>query len=233
MAKLIKPNVPFGMVPNSLLNNKDISLKSKGLFAFMHSKPEGWNFSVEKICFQCKEAKSSISEGLKELELHGYLLREQSHEKGRLGCINYRLFFSPKAKKQLTDNQSTVIQSTVIQSTEKQLTAKSVNISNKELSKKDNSKKEERESVLAFFEINFPSRYEVLMMQYKKQINEFEKFVQLFEAKFEQEKLEFDGDVISGRFKQFAINFISNQNRYEKPVIDLNANQRKEKIGGF
>jgi hypothetical protein len=234
MSKLIKPNVPFGMVPNSLLNSKNVSLKAKGLFAFIQSKPDGWNFSVEKISFQCKEAKSSVSEGLKELEVFGYLLRKQSHEKGRLGAIDYELFFKPKAKKQFTEILFTENQQTVKQSTEKLLNGKSANISNKDNSNKDNSKKEKREEgSLAFFQENYPSRFEIVMMQFKSKITDYSKFELLFEATVLQEKLLFDGDVIEGRFRKFAINWISNQNKFEQKVIELNPNQRKEKIGGI
>lgn len=88
-------------------------------------------------------------------------------------------------------------------------------------------------TALAFFELNYPSEYERLMMQFKKQINDFVKFTQMFDATVEQEKLEFDLSVLSGRFKKYALNWITNQNKFDSPVIELNANVRKEKIGGF
>ncbi|MNT44500.1 hypothetical protein D3C72_1810290 [compost metagenome] len=91
-----------------------------------------------------------------------------------------------------------------------------------------------RESTaLAFLEVNYPSQFEVLMMQYKKNILDWNKFSEMFEATAEQEKLEYDLSVLSGRFKKYALNWISNQNKYDNPVIELNPNQRKEKIGGF
>jgi hypothetical protein len=85
---------------------------------------------------------------------------------------------------------------------------------------------------LAFLEVNFPSEYEVLMMQHKSRINDFQKFKEMFEATVEQERLEFDLRVIRGRFLKFARNWIDNQNKFDN-VIALNPNQRKEKIGGF
>lgn len=221
--KLIKPTIPYGMVPNSLLNNNKISLKAKGLFAFMQSKPDGWQFSVEKISFQCKEAKTSISEGLKELEMFGFLIRKKQ-QTGNGFTVDYHLFFEAISVNPIADFQSLEIQSLEKPTSGNPIIGKSVNNSKKDISKKDISNKEEREASLAFFEKNYPSRYEVLMMQYKKQINDFDKFSQLFEATAEQEKLEYDGDVISGRFKKFAINWVANQNKFEKPVIELNSN---------
>ena len=77
------------------------------------------------------------------------------------------------------------------------------------------------EGPIAFFENNYPERYSVLMMQYKSRINDFVKFVELFEATVQMEKLEYDLNVIEGRFKKFARNWIDNQNKFES-VIKLN-----------
>jgi hypothetical protein len=96
------------------------------------------------------------------------------------------------------------------------------------------TKREEKgDFALSFLEINHLSDYEVLMMQFRKQINDYDKFSQSFDATVEQEGLEFKKNVIVGRFKKYALNWISNQNKFEAPVIELNANQKKEKIGGF
>ena len=71
------------------------------------------------------------------------------------------------------------------------------------------------------------------MMQHKSRINDFEKFSEMFEATVEQEGLVFEQHVLSGRFKKFARNWIDNQNKFDNKVIDLNADVKKEKIGGF
>lgn len=86
---------------------------------------------------------------------------------------------------------------------------------------------------LAFFEVNFPSDFDRLMMQYKSKINDFVKFSELFEATVLQEGLEFKRNVIEGRFVKYARNWISNQGKYDVQVIELNANIRKEKISGI
>ncbi len=98
MSKLTKQSVPYGMVPNLLLNDNKISLKAKGLFSFMQSKPDGWNFSVEKISFQCKESKSAISEGLRELENFGFLVRKKQ-QTGSGFVVDYHIYFTPIKKK--------------------------------------------------------------------------------------------------------------------------------------
>jgi len=221
-SNLKKCKVPFGIVPNELLNNKAVSMKAKGLFAFMQSKPEGWNFSVEKLAFQCKESKLSISGGLQELENYGFLVREKQ-QSGNGFKVDYTLFFEPVNVNPMY--QKPIIGKPMLGNPMLgiPMVRKSVNNSNKDISKKELIKKEEREGSLAFLEINYPERFERLMMQFKKQITDFVKFSELFEAVVMKEKLEYDGDVLEGRFRQFAINWVSNQNKFEKPVIELNA----------
>jgi len=209
MSKLYKQNIPFGMVPNKLLNNENISLKAKGLFAFMQSKPDGWNFSVEGMSVQLKESKSAISSALIELENNGFVTRKKQQTcKGFI--TNYKLFFEKPIADFPTLENPTLENPTL----ENPMVGKSVNNSKKELSKKDISNKE-RESALAFFEINFPSAFENLMMQHKSRINDFAKFTEMFEATVEQEGLVYEQHVISGRFKKFARNWIDNQNKFD------------------
>jgi len=77
MAKLRIPN-NYGVAPNELLNNKEISLKAKGLFTYIQSKPDGWDFSSEKIALQNKDGRDGIRNALKELEETGLLTRTRT-----------------------------------------------------------------------------------------------------------------------------------------------------------
>ncbi len=91
-----------------------------------------------------------------------------------------------------------------------------------------------RESTaLGFLEVHFPVRYtEELLMKFKNQINDFVQFSEMFEATVQQEKLEFDFDVLAGRFKKYARNWINNQGKYGGKVIEMNTSSN-QKIGGF
>jgi hypothetical protein len=86
----------FGVIPNELLNNPNISLKAKWLFWFMQGKPDWWNFSVDRIAMQCMEWERAIRSAMKELEEHWYLTREpyQKENWDRWG-YNYTLFSNP------------------------------------------------------------------------------------------------------------------------------------------
>ena len=93
----------YNQALNELLNNKKISLKAKGLFEYLQSKPDGWKVSEERISLQLKEGKSAIREALHELEKFGYLRRERVRNKtGKWDGRDYYLY--PKAIEHIDNN---------------------------------------------------------------------------------------------------------------------------------
>ena len=70
----------FTVLYNSMITDKRLSLKAKGLFAVMMSRPEGWEFSVSGLAKFTGVGKDSIRNILAELERVGYLIREQAHK---------------------------------------------------------------------------------------------------------------------------------------------------------
>ena len=72
-----KINGNFGVAPNELLNDSNISLKAKGLYVYMQSKPDDWMFSVDRICFQNKDGVDSVRSSINELVQSGYLSKER------------------------------------------------------------------------------------------------------------------------------------------------------------
>lgn len=69
--------VRFGTAPHQILYSADISLKAKGLYTYMQAKPDGWNFSSERMANELKEGEDAIQSALKELEDTGWLLRRK------------------------------------------------------------------------------------------------------------------------------------------------------------
>jgi hypothetical protein len=92
---LIKIQRFFGAVPNDLLNNPDISFKAKGLYAYLNSKPDNWDFSVEGIAAQVKEGIDSVRAGIHELEKFGYLKRIKHQDEKGYWDVDYMLFEVP------------------------------------------------------------------------------------------------------------------------------------------
>jgi hypothetical protein len=76
MTKLIVQD-RFGIIPNALLNNPNISWNAKGLFGYIQSKPDNWDFAVERIQKDTKDGSTATNSGLRELENAGYLQRHK------------------------------------------------------------------------------------------------------------------------------------------------------------
>jgi len=65
----------FSVIDNSVLNNINLSLKAKGLYAFLCSKPNDWDFSYNGLSHQLKEGEKAIRSAVKELVNEKLLLR--------------------------------------------------------------------------------------------------------------------------------------------------------------
>lgn len=65
----------FTRVDNFVLNDKNITLKAKGLYAFLCSKPDDWSFSYAWLKSQLKEWEKSLKAWVKELVDLKVLLR--------------------------------------------------------------------------------------------------------------------------------------------------------------
>lgn len=86
--------IPFTQVANSVLLDTNLSLKAKGLFAYLYSKPIGWDFSHLRMAEELKESKNTILSIIQELEQAGYLLRKRQSN----GRVVYQLSFEPHTK---------------------------------------------------------------------------------------------------------------------------------------
>lgn len=59
-----------------------LSLEARGLFALMMSLPDDWEYSVSGLAVKAGCGKDKIRRILGELQEVGYLIREQSHDRG-------------------------------------------------------------------------------------------------------------------------------------------------------
>ena len=63
----------------------------------MLSLPENWDYTMKGLARICKDGIDSISGGIRELEEHGYLIRERVRgANGQLGSIEYTILEQPK-----------------------------------------------------------------------------------------------------------------------------------------
>lgn len=148
---------------NYHFQDKEISLKAKGLLGLMLSLPSNWDYSVNGLVAIVKENKAAVQTALKELEEHKYLKRTRvQDETGRFDYI-YDIYEKPYDKLPWTENQCTDIQCTEVQCTENQpqinTNKQNTNKQNtKELNtneyKEKNIKKESVNSVIAEYTEN-------------------------------------------------------------------------------
>lgn len=87
MEKLKKIPVPFAQVPNDLLTSKDVSATAKALWAYIQSKPDGWDFSAARIAQDFKEGRKTVLAAINNLIHTGWLERD----KQSTGRVNYIL----------------------------------------------------------------------------------------------------------------------------------------------
>ena len=68
----------FTMISNSILRDKDLSLKDRGLLCTICSLPDKWEFSIAGLSAIIPDGKDAIASAIKRLEKLGYLVRTMS-----------------------------------------------------------------------------------------------------------------------------------------------------------
>lgn len=96
---IIRRQKPKGytVISNYMFTNDTLSLKAIGLFCYMVSRPEGWNFSERGLASQLKDGKASIASALRELKEKKYIRMEpyQKDKLGRMIGASYYLYQIP------------------------------------------------------------------------------------------------------------------------------------------
>jgi len=124
----------FGAIPNRILNDQEISAKAKGLWVYLESKPDGWDFAKNRIARDHDDGRASIMTGLQELEERGYLERKRGHGDGGQFRYEYHLSASPMGDFTPSDNP------TLAEPTLDNRTPKKERVSKKDKNTKSNSK---------------------------------------------------------------------------------------------
>ena len=87
----------YTVMSNHHLRNTALSLKAKGLLSLMLSLPDGWDYTTRGLARICKDGVDSICAGVRELEEHGYIVRERvRNPNGQLGAIEYTILEQPR-----------------------------------------------------------------------------------------------------------------------------------------
>ena len=84
---------PYTMIDNGVFDDPDLSLKAKGLLAYLLSKPDDWKFYVDQLARCLKEHRNTIARIMQELIDAGYCERTEIRGKdGRFSGYDYDVY---------------------------------------------------------------------------------------------------------------------------------------------
>ena len=93
----VNKNRGYTVMANYHLRDKTLSLKAVGLLSKMLSFNDGWQFSTKGLSAICKEGPDAVLAALRELEDHGYLIRNRQRDaKGRMSNTVFEIYEQPQ-----------------------------------------------------------------------------------------------------------------------------------------
>lgn len=88
---------PYLIMNKTGLNDKNLSLKAKGLLCYFLSLPDDWKIYENELVNHHKDGRDSIRSSIKELIDNGYIERKRLRsDKGYLGGYEYIVYEIPK-----------------------------------------------------------------------------------------------------------------------------------------
>lgn len=99
----------FTILMNEVLQDKNLSGKARGYWAYLMSLPDDWDISARSMVQCFPEGYDAIMSGLKELESNGYAeFKQPTNKQGRFQYGGWRIFeskkFVPQRENPLTEN---------------------------------------------------------------------------------------------------------------------------------
>ena len=92
---VVKKKTDYTVISNVFLRDERLSLKSKGLLAYVLSLPNDWVLYVSELANHHKDGTSAIYSAFKELTDLGYVRRKRERIDGKLGGIDYIISETP------------------------------------------------------------------------------------------------------------------------------------------
>ena len=97
MTRIIKKYTnKFTVINNNVIQDERLSWKARGIFAYLWSKPDDWDFYETEVAKHAPDGRNSLRTGLKELEKLGYLKRTRLRVDGHLSGSAWLLTDNPK-----------------------------------------------------------------------------------------------------------------------------------------
>lgn len=101
----VEKNKNYTVMSNYHLRDKNLTLRAKGLMAFILSLPDEWDYTEMGLVACLKEGRGAIRSALKELENFGYLVRKRIRQPdGTMGTVEYTIYEKPMSEKPMLEN---------------------------------------------------------------------------------------------------------------------------------
>ena len=107
----------YTVMSNHHLRNTSLSLKAKGLLSLMLSLPENWDYTTKGLSKICKDGIDSICSTIKELEQHGYIIRQRT-------TVEYTILEAPETaspKQEKPKRENPVLDNPILENPEQVL----------------------------------------------------------------------------------------------------------------
>ena len=98
-----KSNQKFTVIPNEILQEKELSWKAKGLICYLLSLPDDWVLYKTELQNHSTDGRDSTTAGFNELVSKGYIEVEEIRNNGQFSGFNYLVHNTPIAEKPITD----------------------------------------------------------------------------------------------------------------------------------
>ena len=228
---LRKPKNPYGSSPRKLLEDRNISLKAKGIYAFMECKIDGWNFTASSMASQLKESRKTILVAMQELKANGWL----TYHKNRDGSGVYELIGNYVTSPQ-PENDTMLLQSHSPKSTRcKNHTVPKTDCINKKdysnknnLSNKNNKHIQRRLNEIENFKPNATSLERLKMVDGCESLNdkELELLVSDFKDRMKERKSEWKD--IQAQFRSYVTQGWIKPKKLKKGTVDSKTSIEKQ-----
>lgn len=89
----VEKNKNYTTISNHHLQDRNLSLKAKGLLTLILSLPPDWDMTLKGLVSLSGDGVDSVRSGIQELEKAGYLRRSRSRNNlGQLLCTEYTIY---------------------------------------------------------------------------------------------------------------------------------------------
>ncbi|USS85057.1 DnaD domain protein [Fructilactobacillus myrtifloralis] len=82
MTRIKKYKQGYSMISNQLVQDDRLSWKARGLFGYLWSQPDDWQYYEIEVAKHASDGRASLRSGLNELEKFGYLRRKRQRNDG-------------------------------------------------------------------------------------------------------------------------------------------------------